>query len=46
MGRNARISVEQRFSETSMIDRYEHTLKEFDIRRSGRAKLRKPASAY
>jgi glycosyltransferase involved in cell wall biosynthesis len=46
MGRNARRSVEQRFSEEAMIDRYERALKEFETARSKSAKLRNPAGAY
>lgn len=46
MGRNARASVEQRFSEKAMVDRYEQALKELDGTRSRRGNLRKPAGAY
>ena len=46
MGRNARASVESRFSEKAMVDRYEQALKELDGKRSRRGNVRKPAGAY
>lgn len=46
MGRNARISVAQRFSEKTMLDRYEQALKGLETKRSRRGNLRKPADAY
>ena len=46
MGRSARASVERRFSEKAMVDRYEQALKELDGKRSRRGNVRKPAGAY
>ena len=46
MGENARATVETRFSERSMIERYEHTLLELASTRSKREHLRKRAAAH
>jgi glycosyltransferase involved in cell wall biosynthesis len=46
MGRNARESVEQRFSEKAMVDQYEQALMELDGTRSRRGNVRKAAGAY
>jgi glycosyltransferase involved in cell wall biosynthesis len=46
MGAQARSTVEARFSERAMIDRYETTLQELAIARRKRGHLRKPAGAH
>lgn len=46
MGRRARESVEQRFTEQAMVDRYEQVLKELDTQRRKHGNLRKPAGAH
>ena len=46
MGALARASVEERFSERAMIERYEIRLQELAIGRSKRGQLRKPAGAH
>jgi glycosyltransferase involved in cell wall biosynthesis len=46
MGRRARESVEQRFTEQAMVDRYEQVMKELDTQRSKHGNLRKPAGAH
>lgn len=45
MGENARATVEQRFSERAMVERYEETLSEIRNTRSTRAQLRNRATA-
>jgi glycosyltransferase involved in cell wall biosynthesis len=46
MGAQARCTVEARFSERAMVDRYETTLQELAIARRKRGHLRKPAGAH
>jgi glycosyltransferase involved in cell wall biosynthesis len=46
MGAQARRTVEERFSERAMIERYEIRLQELAIARSKRGQLRKPAGAH
>jgi len=46
MGEQARSTVEARFSERAMVDRYETTLQELAIARRKRGHLRKPAGAH
>jgi len=46
MGRNARESVELRFAEAAMVDRYEQTLKDIDAKRSKSGHVRKTAAAH
>lgn len=46
MGAQARRTVEERFSERAMIERYEIRLQELAITRSKRGHLRKPAGAH
>ena len=46
MGANARAAVEARFTEKSMIDRYEQTLNELDAERSKSGDVRKAAGAH
>lgn len=46
MGENARATVEQRFSERAMVERYEETLFEIRNTRSTRAQLRNRATAH
>lgn len=46
MGENARATVEQRFSERAMVERYEETLSEIRNTRSTRAQLRNRAPAH
>ena len=46
MGAQARRTLEERFSERTMIERYEIRLQELTIARSKRGHLRKPAGAH
>jgi glycosyltransferase involved in cell wall biosynthesis len=46
MGAAARATVEARFSERAMVDRYESTFLELDSKRSTRENLRRRAAAY
>ena len=46
MGAQARATVEARFSERAMVDRYEARLQELTIARRKRGDLRRPASAH
>lgn len=46
LGRQARAAVESRFSEKSMIDRYEQALTDLDSERSKDENLRRAARAY
>jgi glycosyltransferase involved in cell wall biosynthesis len=46
LGAQARQSVEERFSERVMVDRYETSLQELAIARSKREHLRRPAGAH
>jgi glycosyltransferase involved in cell wall biosynthesis len=46
MGAQARATVEERFSERSMIERYEIRLQDLAMARSKRGHLRKPAGAH
>jgi glycosyltransferase involved in cell wall biosynthesis len=46
MGAQARATVEARFSERAMVDRYEARLQELTIARRKRGELRRPASAH
>ena len=46
IGAAARATVEARFSERAMVERYENTLLELDSKRSRRENLRKRAAAY
>ena len=46
MGEQARRTVEERFSERTMIERYEIRLQELAIARSKRGHIRKPAGAH
>ena len=46
MGAAARATVEARFSERAMVDRYEGTFLELDSKRSTRENLRRRAAAY
>ena len=46
MGRNARRTVETRFSERAMVERYESSLKELASNRSKRESLRRRATAH
>jgi glycosyltransferase involved in cell wall biosynthesis len=46
MGGTARATVESRFSERTMIERYEVLLQEVEIERSKSAHIRKPAGAH
>jgi glycosyltransferase involved in cell wall biosynthesis len=46
MGRNARATVETRFSEAAMVERYENTLLELEAMRSKRGHVRTTAGAH
>ena len=46
MGENARVTVAARFSERSMVERYEQVLAELATSRSKRAQLRNRATAH
>ena len=46
MGERARATVEARFSERVMVDRYENLLQELALTRSPREELRRSATAY
>jgi len=46
LGRNARRTVETRFSERAMVERYEQLLSELAIPRSKSAQLRNRATAH
>jgi glycosyltransferase involved in cell wall biosynthesis len=46
MGARARETVESRFTERAMVDRYERTLTQLATTRSGHENLRKPAGAH
>jgi glycosyltransferase involved in cell wall biosynthesis len=46
MGARARETVEARFAERAMLDRYESLLQEIEIARSKRENLRRPAGAH
>jgi glycosyltransferase involved in cell wall biosynthesis len=46
MGENARVTVERRFSERAMVERYEQMLARIATKRSRRAQLRKRAAAH
>lgn len=46
MGAQARSTVEERFSERAMVERYEHGLQELALARSKRENLRRPAGAH
>jgi glycosyltransferase involved in cell wall biosynthesis len=46
MGERSRATVETRFSESAMVDRYEALLQQLVLRRSERANLRRSATAH